>query len=404
MRLFKIQSSRVFLSLFVTLLLGLTSLLPSELDAQACTGGLQSSTQTVTLTGTGGNYFTPTFTQYNPPAGYALVSAALSTHISISGSVGLTNSTGSPQFIIVGAADDDELSLNGSIIANGYGGYSTAETPYSNFPPTIVNPGSSTTLGPSALNSNVLLQYDTIPNTESLLNDFIGTGTLNVGYFNYIFLQQSNTNVSASADLSVAINLSLTYYYCYTGPLAANLLTFTATLENPQTVLLNWLTTNETPGEKYVVQVSSGNGTDFRNVDTVLADGVAGNGNYAYNYAVQSTDKGNLYFRIQLIEPGGTPGYSPLRVISLGNGAISSFLIYPNPPSTFIDLAFPGNTRNWQVQIFAANGDLVQQNYFYNTNLATVNFNNKMAAGAYFVRAIDPQSNDHYAGSFVIRN
>lgn len=404
MRLSKIQSSRVFLSLFVTLLLGLTFLLPSKLNAQACTGGLQSSTQTVTLTGTGGNYFTPTFTQYNPPAGYALVSAAIASHISISGSVGLTNPTGSPQFIIVGAADDDELTLNGSIISNGEGGSSTAETPYSNFPPTIVNPGSSTTLGPSTLNSNVLLQYDTIMNSESLLNNFIGTSTLNIGYFNYIFLQQSNTNVSASASLSVAINLSLTYYFCYTGPLAANFLTFTATLENPQTVLLNWLTTNETPGEKYVVQVSSGNGTDFRNVDTVLADGVAGNGNYAYNYMVQPTDKGNLYFRIQLIEPGGTVGYSSLRVVGLSSGNASAFSIYPNPASTFIDLAFPGNSQDWQVQIFAADGDLVQQNYFSNTNLATVNFNHKMAAGAYFVRAINPRTSDHYAGSFVIKD
>jgi len=196
----------------------------------------------------------------------------------------------------------------------------------------------------------------------------------------------------------------LTYYYCYTGTLAANFLTFTATLENPQTILLNWLTTNETPGEKYVVQVSSGNGTDFSNVDTVLADGVAGNGNYAYNYMVQPTDKGNLYFRLQLIEPGGTTSYSPLRVVGLGNGSGSAFSIYPNPPGTFINLTFPGNSRDWQVQIFAADGDLVQQNYFSNTNLATVNFDHKMAAGAYFVRAINPQTNDHYAGSFVIRD
>jgi hypothetical protein len=397
MRLFKIQISRVSASLLMLLLMASIFLLPSRLAAQACTGGLQSSTQTVTLTGTGGNYYTPTFSEYNPPAGYALVSAAFSSHISISGSIGLTNNTASAQFIIVGAADDDELTLDGSTV-------STAETPYSNFPPTTVPNNSSQTLGPSTLNSNVLLQYDTITNSEPLLNDFIGSSTLNVGYYNYIFLQQTNTNVSVAADLSVSIKLSLTYYYCYTGPLAANFLTFTATLENPQTVLLNWLTTNETPGEKYVVQVSSGNGTDFSNVDTILADGVAGNGNYAYNYMVQPTDKGNLYFRLQLIEPGGTTSYSPLRVVGLGNGSGSAFSIYPNPPGTFINLTFPGNSRDWQVQIFAADGDLVQQNYFSNTNLATVNFNHKMAAGAYFVRAINPETNDHSAGSFVLRD
>jgi Secretion system C-terminal sorting domain len=404
MRLFKIRISRVSASLLMPLLMASISLLPSRLAAQACTGGLQSSTQTVTLAGTGGNVFAPTFSQYNPPAGYVLVSAAVKTTVSISGSVGLTNNTASDQFIIVGAADDDELTINGSVIPNGSGGSSTGETPYSNFPPTTVPANSSQTLGPSTLSSNQTVQYDTITNSESVLNDFIGTGSPSIGYYNYIFLQQSNTNVGVAASLSASIKISLTYYYCYTGPLAANFLTFTAVLENPQTVLLNWLTTNETLGEKYVVQVSSGNGTDFSNVDTVLADGVAGNGNYAYNYMVQPTDKGNLYFRLQLIEPGGTTSYSPLRVVALDNGSGSAFSIYPNPPSTFINLTFPGNSRDWQVQIFAADGDLVQQNYFSNTNLATMNFNHKMAAGAYFVRAINPQTSDHYAGSFVIRD
>jgi hypothetical protein len=366
---------------------------------------LQSTTQTDSLTGTGGNYFTPTFSQYNPPAGYALVSAVVKSNISISGSIILTNNTATLQsFVVAGAADDDEFNLNGSTIPNGFGGSSTQESPYYNFPPTNVPASGSVTLGPSTLSSNVQLQYDTVTSSEALLNDFIGTGTLNVGYYNYLFFQENNTNVSPAISLSVAINLSLTYYYCYTGTLAANILTFTATLENPQTVLLNWLTTNETPGEKYVIQVSSGNGTDFRNVDTVLADGMAGNGNYAYNYMVQPTDKGNLYFRLELLEPGGTVGYSPLRVINLGSGSANSFIIYPNPPTSFINLSFPGNSQNWEVQIFAANGDLVQQNYFSNTNLATVNFNHKMAAGAYFVRAVSPETNDHYTGSFVIKD
>jgi Secretion system C-terminal sorting domain len=404
MRLFKIRLSRVSASLLMALLMGSISLLPLRLAAQTCTGTLQSSTQTVSLTGTGGNVYSPSFAQYNPPAGYVLVSAALKTTVSISGTVTLTNNSSSPQFILVGAADDDEMALNGSIFPNGSGGSSTGETPYANFPPTTV-PGSGVeTLGPSTLSTNQTVQYDTITNSESILNDFIGTGSPVIGYYNYIFLQTTNSNVNASAALTANINISLTYYYCYTGTLAVNLINFTATLENPQTVLLNWLTTGETPGEKYVVQVSSGNGTDFINADTVLADGVAGNGNYAYQYMVPPADKGNLYFRIQMIDASGMVSYSPLRVINLGNTSISSFLIYPNPPSTFINLAFPGNTRNWQVQIFAANGNLIQQNYFNNTNLATVNFNNKMAAGAYFVRAIDPQSNDHYSGSFVIRD
>jgi Secretion system C-terminal sorting domain len=131
---------------------------------------------------------------------------------------------------------------------------------------------------------------------------------------------------------------------------------------------------------------------------------VGGDGNYAYEYAIPSADKGNLYFRLQLIDPSGTISYSPLRVLNLGNGTSPGFSIYPNPAISFINLSFPGNSQNWEVQIFAANGDLIQQNYFPGTNLATVNFNHKMAAGAYFVRAINTQNSDHYTGSFIIKD
>src|ERR1700744_5551488 len=115
MRLFKIQSSRVSLSLLVTLLLGLTSLLPSRSAAQTCTGTLQSSTQTVPLGATGGNVFPPVFSQYNPPAGYVLVSAVISTYITMSGTIDLTNGHPTEEFgVLTGASDLDEITLNGN--------------------------------------------------------------------------------------------------------------------------------------------------------------------------------------------------------------------------------------------------------------------------------------------------
>lgn len=401
MRLFRIRLSRVSASLLIPLLMGSVFLLPSRLAAQTCTGTLQSSTQTYTYPGNGNDGFSPNFSQYNPPAGYVLVAAVISSEITMVESELLTNTTAIQQNNVhPGAFDNDEILLNGSVLTTG--GTLNSFLPFINVPAGV---GSSVTDGPTTLfNNTIVSQPDSLTTSSGLLNNFVGTGSPDIQYINVATLFINNSNVNPSPSVLLNETLTLTYYYCYTGPLAVNLLNFTATLENPQTALLNWLTTGEEPGEKYVVQVSTGNGTDFLNVDTVSADGVAGNGAYTYDYAIPPADKGNLYFRIQIIEASGVTSYSPLRVINLGNGSISSFLIYPNPPSTFIDLAFPGNTRNWQVQIFAANGDLVQQNYFYNTNLATVNFNNKMAAGAYFVRAIDPQSNDHYAGSFVIRD
>ncbi len=402
MRLSKIRISRVSASLLILLLMGFISLLPSRLAAQ-CTGPVQSSTQTVTMTGSGGNLFAPTFSQYNPPGGYLLISAVLQTSFNIFGTVNVSNSTNSAQTVIAGYADDDEITLNGSTFMNANGQNSSGLTGYTNYF-ISVNPMGSTAVGPQTIVPQTTLENDSITTANSALNDFSGTGSPDIQYYNYVFQQTTNSSVGVSTDFAVNITFNLTYYYCNTEPLAINLINFAATLENPQLALLNWLTAGETPGEKYVVQVSTGNGTDFVNADTVLADGVAGNGNYTYEYAIPSTDKGNLYFRIEMIDANGTVSYSPLRVVNLGNGAATAFSIYPNPPTTFINLTFPGNSQNWEVQIYAANGDLVQQNYFSNTNLATLNFNHKMAAGAYFVRAISPQTNEHYAASFVIKD
>ena len=398
MRLSKIRISRVSASLLMPLLMGSVSLLPSRLAAQTCTGTLQSSTQTMTNPGNGNESFNPGFAQYNPPAGYALMAAAFTSTITLIESVALTNGANPTQTNVhPGIYDNDEVTINGDAFAAG--GTLPKNLGFINVPT-----NSTVTDGPSTLYTNYQMSYDSLTTASSDLNYFIGSGTAAIEYINAATVSINNTIVSQTPSITLNETLTLTYYYCYTGTLAVNLINFTATLENPQTVLLNWLTTGETSGEKYVVQVSTGNGTDFLNVDTVVADGVAGNGNYAYQYAVPPTDKGNLYFRIQMIDANGGVSYSPLRIINLGNGSITSFSIYPNPPSTFISLTFPGDSRNWEVQIFAANGNLVQQNYFSNTNLATVNFNNKMAAGAYFVRAINPESNDHYAGSFLIRD
>jgi hypothetical protein len=169
-------------------------------------------------------------------------------------------------------------------------------------------------------------------------------------------------------------------------------------------VALDWNVGNEMPGRTYEVQVSR-DGKNFATIGSQTSDPVNSDASYSYNYTIASTDTGKLYFRIFQVNPNGeAPGYSEIRVVDLdAGGAASVFSIYPNPPSDFINLTFPGNNQNWQVEIFSADGNLVQRNYYPATNLARMNFTRKMASGAYFVRAVNPQTNQNYTGSFVIR-
>jgi hypothetical protein len=383
-------------------MLGASSLLPSPLAAQSCTSTITSVAQTTTLTGTGNNTFTPTFTQYFPPGGYTLVSAVLKSTITISASMLLTNSTGAAiTGVKAGVNDEDVLQLNGADLTDEMGNdISDESTVTKNFAAVTVPANGSVTVGPQTLFNNVALINDSITTANVLLNSFLGTGSLALTYSNSTGYS-INTSVNVTPTFAVTTQFSLTYYYCYTGILAADILTFTATRENQQTVALNWLTTNEMAGRKYIIQVSSGNGANFSNVDTVVASAVNSDASYAYNYSINSTDTGQLFFRLKMIDPTGNTAYSPMRVIDLDGGSASRFSIYPNPPGDFINLSFP-DKGNWQIEIFAADGNLVQRNNFKDTNLVQIFFNRKMSAGAYFVRAVNPRTSRNYTGSFVI--
>jgi hypothetical protein len=261
----------------------------------------------------------------------------------------------------------------------------------------------------------------TFPSTSVITNDAIIVDSLSTGAGNlsqaswvgsgnitFAYTPESALNTSPSgirvnsSTISDQITFSVTYYFCNPGTLAEDLLTFTAVRENDQTVLLNWSTANEQAGRKYVVEVSS-DGTNFTDTATKNAIPTASDALYSYSFPTSPTAKGRLYFRLRLENVTGLPEYSAIRIVNLGTGTTTGFSIYPNPPSDFINLTFPGDNQNWQVQIFAADGNLVQQNYYPSTNLIHLNFARKMASGAYFVRAINPQTNQNYTGSFVIR-
>lgn len=163
-------------------------------------------------------------------------------------------------------------------------------------------------------------------------------------------------------------------------------------------------TANETPGRMYTVQTSYGNGTDFTDLTTLPAIGSGTEATYSHVYKIKPTDKGQLYFRLKMVDAGGAVAYSPMRIINLATGATSAnFSIYPNPPTNFIQVSLPGQSGNWQIDILAADGNVVQRNSYFSTSLVQVNFNRKLAPGTYFVRAVNLLSGDQHTGSFVIR-
>lgn len=330
------------------------------------------------------------------------MSVRLLSKLTISADFELTNNS-SPTTVNArpGVSDDDVVQFNGVDLADD-GGNTDVSTSKLVTGTTPVNPGQTVIVSAPNLISNKTMFDRTIDNSDPTLNDFIGAGPLDITYTNTSGFSIIGA-VQVNPTFVVNTTFTLTYSYCYTGTLAADILSFNAFKQDKQTIALNWLTTNETPGRKYTVEVSNGNGNNFTAVATIPAD-VSGTGaSYAYAYAIKPGDNGKLYFRLKLTGADGSTAYSILRVVDLGGVDAGKFSLYPNPPSDFINLTFPGDNQDWQVDILTADGSQVQLNYYRNSNAVRVNFTRRLAAGAYFVRATSPQTGKYYTGSFIVR-
>ncbi len=403
----RIQFSGVFLTTpLIIMLIGAQSLLSSRTFAQpSCQGTMQTSTQTASFTGNGSNAtYNPIFTQFFPPAGYTVMGLTLISKATVSATFDLTNNNTppAPATIRPGVSLDDAFQFNGSPLTDDNGNTDEYITKVMAAPGTTLAPGASTSVSAPNLMNNVTMFSLTMDNSNPAMNDFIGMGSLDLSYNSSPGLSLIGV-MQVNPTYVVNTTFTLSYTYCYTGTLAADILTFTAYKQDKQTVALNWLTANETPGRYYTVEVSNGSGSDFTDVTTIPADGSVTDANYAYSYVVRPGDNGKLFFRLKLTGADGSVAYSALREVDLGGSETGKFSIYPNPPSDFINLTIPGDSQDWQVDIIAADGSLVQRNYYRNSNTANVSFVRRLSAGTYFVRAVSPLTGKSYAASFLIR-
>ena len=210
--------------------------------AQSCTGTIQSSGFSTTFSGTGNANYAVTWPQYSPPSGYTLVSAVLKSVVTLTASFNITN----PNAVDLtnvrpGVTGEDVLQVNGSNLTDADGNdISTVDFVKNLSPIALIHAGETITYPatPTVVYNNFKMMTDSIATDNGLLNDFVGTGSLNITYSNTPGYTV-NAVVNVTPSYSITNKISLTYYYCYTGTLAADLLTFTATRQPDGTVALN---------------------------------------------------------------------------------------------------------------------------------------------------------------------
>ena len=292
----------------------------------------------------------------------------------------------------------DQLSLNGSDVFDAFG---NALMPHTSLGKNPLPTDTRTYTNIAVYNNYNIVDY-TIDQADPSLTDYEGGGNLSFSYTPIAFIN----NVLSPATYTTPVitdnlTFTITYSYCAVVVLSSNITAFTATRENDKLVALNWATANEQPGRRYAIEVST-DGKNFKDYGWVTSDSVNSDASYSYDYTIVAGAAGKLYFRLKQVQDNGTTSYSSIRVIDLGTGGPSGFSLYPNPPSDYINLSFPV-THAWQVDILAADGSVIQRNYYPDTNLARVNFNRKLPAGTYFARATDAQGGKGYVGSFTIQ-
>jgi hypothetical protein len=179
--------------------------------------------------------------------------------------------------------------------------------------------------------------------------------------------------------------------------LPVQFISFTALKQN-ETVLLKWITTDETSGIKYQVQHST-DGINFTSIKTIPAQN---NSRSDYEWLHTDPAKGKNYYRIRATE-NGKEAFTATRQVVFQTG--KEITLYPNPVKSGAVLtlettgySLPGITM---VEILDMSGQKKNQ---YLVTAASLTINITLAdlpAGQYILRLIN-EKNVLYSGRFLV--
>ena len=385
---FKIKAAR-FHAIKAGLVVCLAAIFYSGASAQ-CVNNLGTRSYDTTFTGSSYNVFNLNYPMWNPDSGL-LVSVKLSSEVSSQYSFTLGNVDVHPTtfLLLIGQQEQFSSPQLGTTFTGGY-------------PPQLIgtyplSPGQTISKAPfTFLNKQV-----TSDSITGNVAPFLGTGQVSVNYTSFTYTTLSSfpsSYYSYGADISNTMHFSLQYLYCKSsGILATNLTRWTAVLQKPRTVQLEWSAVNEATGRVYHIQRST-DGKSFGDIAALPASN-DNNPDYSWPDVLPEGSAGKFYYRL-LVDDQGTISYSSIQQVSL-EADTRRVSVYPNPATDFITVN-PGSTGSWQVDILSADGSLVQRETFLQTNSIRVNFRNRMSAGTYFVRAFDLRGQRNFTASFIV--
>ncbi len=356
-----------------------------------CANNLATRTYDTTLTSNGFGMYSLSFPQWSPDSGL-LVSAKITTMVS--SQYGFTLRNADDSFAAYDLTIGQEDQFSSPALSSTYNN-STSRF-INNYP---LASGQAVSDGPFPfLNGHIA--SDSITDN---VTPFLGTGNVNFNYLSFTYTNLTTNNNATyyySANIANNMTFSVQYLYCNNGvALATNLTSFSAALTPPRTSQLAWTATNETAGRVYEIQRSRDART-FSTIGSVPAIGTEESADYTFPDNLPDSATGSWFYRLQIHDQASL-SFSPVREVSIAS-MDKALSIYPNPATSYINLITGQSAGDWQVEIFAANGNLVQRTTALQSSTLHIDFSTRLPAGAYFVRLSDLHGQKNYTASFVV--
>lgn len=238
---------------------------------------------------------------------------------------------------------------------------------------------------------------------------FLGTGSVPLNYISFTYTDLSTVNnatYSYSANINNAIHFTVKYYYSSSGNavLATTLTHFSAALTAPHITGLAWAAVNETANRQYDIQRSR-DGQNFTTLNSIKAQGDASGADYSYSDNIEDSISGNVFYRLQIHDQDKL-SFSAIQQVNVEGSAQSAatvgLRVFPNPATSYINLQTGQAPGDWEVDVIAASGAVVQRTQVFESNTIYVPFTNRLAAGTYFVRLIGLHGQQSIIAPFVV--
>jgi hypothetical protein len=345
------------------------------------------------ITGNGYGNYKLSFSQWDPGLG-ELVAVRIKAQVTVQYGFTLRNVDSLPDTYTVTVGRKDTI------------GSEAMAKPYNHITTDSVGSFLLDTVGQESKAPYALLnRYDNTDSITDQLASFAGRGKVVFSFSPVTWsnvVSSNNSSYNYNATMRDTTRFSLTYIYKRALPVAS-LTHFTATRKEAGNIQLGWTILNETEGRQYEIEAGRDGQSFDRSGSVISSEPAGGTADYQNTYILPPGSTGDYYFRVRVIDSGGTITYSDIRKLTV-DGELTGLKVFPNPATDFIQLAFGGRVSgNWQVEILAADGHPLQSNMYLDTKSARVNFYRKLPPGVYFVRATDSRTSRRYAGKFVVR-